>query len=206
MADTKRPSPPRSIPEITVKSFSIAMGIRHPGYQLLSLVPPSPGRGTPTVAHQPCLLPDQLGIYLNVYIPLVSLTLIVLLAANARRALARHSRPAGDPVAIPLASPTVDDVDFDLPPPSAWRAKAFRHSASYSWTGTFVFRGQVRRVTLSLPALFGAVARFLWSGGGRGGDSEARKRFGIGKGFVKDFVEAAWAPLALFLAIAWWVW
>ncbi|KAI1796433.1 Metallo-dependent phosphatase [Ganoderma leucocontextum] len=207
VSDTKRPSPPLSVPEITVKTFSIAMGIRHPGYQLLSLVPPSPGRGTPTVAHQPCLLPDQLGIYLNVYIPLISLTLIVLLATNARRVLSRHSSPtrqSGDPASIPLASPSEDDVDHDLPPPSAWRAKAFRHSAPYSRTFTFVFRGQARRLTLSLPALIRSVVRFVWSGGGREG--KARKRAGVGKGLVKDFVEAAWAPLALFVAIAWWVW
>ena len=56
----------------------MVMGIRHPGYQLLSLVPPSPDRGTPSFAHQPCLLPDQLGIYLNAYIPLLALTLITL--------------------------------------------------------------------------------------------------------------------------------
>lgn len=189
----------------------MVMGIRHPGYQLLSLVPPSPDGGTPTVAHQPCLLPDQLGIYLNVYIPLVSLTLIVLLAANARRVLSRHSSPTGpsgdrDSASIPLASPTAEDEDFDLPPPSAWRAKAFRHNAPCARTCTFVLGGKARRVTLSLPGLIGSGARFLWSGGDREGESGARRRFGIGRGFVRDFMEAAWAPLALFVAIAWWVW
>lgn len=183
------------------------MGVRHPGYQLLSLVPPSPSRDTRTIAHQLCLLPDQLGIYLNVYIPLVSLTLIVLLAANARRVLVHYSsptRPFGESASIPLASPTADDVDVDLPPPSAWRAKAFRHKTPYSRTCTFVLYGQVRRITLSIPALTGPVVRFLWSGGAPEG--EARGRSGIGKGLVKDFVEAAWAPLALFVVIAWWVW
>ena len=121
--DTKRPSPPLSVPEITVKSFSMAMGIRRPGYQLLSLVPPSSGGPSPTFAHQPCLLPDQLAIYLNVYIPFLLLTLVVLLAVNIGRVLSHHATASiptrsGDAHAIPLASTAGDVMDYDLPPPS----------------------------------------------------------------------------------------
>ncbi|EJF65103.1 Metallo-dependent phosphatase [Dichomitus squalens LYAD-421 SS1] len=208
VTDTKRPSPPLSVPEITVKSFSMAMGVRHPGYQLLSLVPPSTVGTSPSFAHQPCLLPDQLGIYLNAYLPLLSLTLIVLFAANVRRVLLRHrSGRSGDSLSIPLASSTEeDDVNYDLPPPSAWRSKDFPRAA-WSRSCTFVLGGQVRRVTLSLPGLVRLVVRFLWSSGGGGRDSDsARRRDGIVKGFTRDFLEAAWAPVALFVAIAWWVW
>ncbi|KAJ2989890.1 hypothetical protein NUW54_g8643 [Trametes sanguinea] len=56
--DTRRPSPPLSIPELTVKSFSMAMGIRRPGYQLLSLTPRSASPEVETLAQTPCLLPD----------------------------------------------------------------------------------------------------------------------------------------------------
>jgi len=67
----------RRIPEVTIKSLSIAMGIRQPGFQLLSL-----SNKTRTHAHQPCLLPDQVHIYCWVYAPLVLAT-IVLVTARA---------------------------------------------------------------------------------------------------------------------------
>lgn len=67
----------RRIPEVTVKSLSIAMGIRQPGFQLLSL-----SSNELTNAHQPCSLPDQVYIYLWVYAPL-ALATIVLVAVRA---------------------------------------------------------------------------------------------------------------------------
>jgi hypothetical protein len=62
---------------VTIKSLSIAMGIRQPGFQLLSL-----SSKTRTHTHQPCLLPDQVRIYCWVYAPLVLAT-IVLVTARA---------------------------------------------------------------------------------------------------------------------------
>jgi len=62
--------------EVTVKSFSMAMGIRKPGFQLLS-VPENGGDNAGTV-DELCLLPDQIGIYLDRYLPLVFVTLGVM--------------------------------------------------------------------------------------------------------------------------------
>ncbi|KAI0915723.1 hypothetical protein AcV5_010470 [Taiwanofungus camphoratus] len=76
------------VKEVSVKSFSMAMGIREPGFQLLSLFPPS-SRPSTTVADIPCLLPDQLGIYLSIYVPLFIFSLSVLLLANAHRVRTR---------------------------------------------------------------------------------------------------------------------
>jgi hypothetical protein len=76
----------RRIPEVTIKSLSIAMGIHQPGFQLLSLS--SEAR---TNAHQPCLLPDQLRIYSWVYAPLI-LSTIVLVAVRALTAPSCHQR------------------------------------------------------------------------------------------------------------------
>ncbi len=67
----------RRIPEVTIKSLSIAMGIRQPGFQLLSL-----SSEANTHTHQPCLLPDQVRIYCWVYAPL-ALATIVLVTARA---------------------------------------------------------------------------------------------------------------------------
>jgi len=51
------------------------MGIRQPGFQLLSL-----SSNTRTHAHQPCLLPDQVRIYCWVYVPLVLATIVLVTA------------------------------------------------------------------------------------------------------------------------------
>lgn len=58
----------------------MAMGIRVPAFQLLTLFPGSvlPNSDVKTYADTPCFLPDQLGIYLRLYIPLIIISLLVL--------------------------------------------------------------------------------------------------------------------------------
>ncbi|BGO89273.1 hypothetical protein NBRC10512_003911 [Rhodotorula toruloides] len=72
--------------ETTVKAFSMAMGVRRPGYHLLSLyapLPPSSASLDPsldpsdlpvsyTYTQTNCTLPDQLGTYLHLYLPLAA--------------------------------------------------------------------------------------------------------------------------------------
>lgn len=73
--------------EVTVKSLSMAMNVRRPAFQLLSLFPASYWDDLhPTYADVPCLLPDQLGIYLNVYIPCFLLSLVIVICAAVTRA------------------------------------------------------------------------------------------------------------------------
>ncbi|KAJ7594335.1 hypothetical protein C8J56DRAFT_926496 [Mycena floridula] len=73
--------------EITVKSFSMANSIRHPGFQLLSLIDPAQPSDlkSQTFAGVPCLLPDQYGIYQNIYWPFAFLTLVMLSFFNFHR-------------------------------------------------------------------------------------------------------------------------
>ncbi|KIM92101.1 hypothetical protein PILCRDRAFT_810120 [Piloderma croceum F 1598] len=69
-------------PEITVKSLSIVMNVRHPGFQLLSLV------SQPSYQeqlHTPCALPDQLGIYLWGYAVMGVVSVVLILVANFYR-------------------------------------------------------------------------------------------------------------------------
>ncbi|WVQ75389.1 hypothetical protein IAR50_005009 [Cryptococcus sp. DSM 104548] len=83
------------VKEVTIKSFSSSAGIRRPGLQLLSLVPPEsphpPGNNLlpPTYADRPCFLPDQLGVYWSVYLPLAILTACYLFFTNLRSAYKR---------------------------------------------------------------------------------------------------------------------
>ncbi|KAL5523631.1 hypothetical protein ACEPAG_7804 [Sanghuangporus baumii] len=72
--------------EVTVKSFSMAMGIHNPGFQLLSLAEPSSVvSGTPSYADSPCFLPDQIAIYVNIYLPLLLLSLCVVAISTLRK-------------------------------------------------------------------------------------------------------------------------
>jgi hypothetical protein len=79
----------RRVPEVTIKSLSIAMGVHQPGFQLLSLS--SEAR---TNAHQPCLLPDQLRIYCWVYGPLILATIVLVAVRALIAARLSHQRHA----------------------------------------------------------------------------------------------------------------
>ncbi|KAJ4352829.1 hypothetical protein N0V95_003876, partial [Ascochyta clinopodiicola] len=77
------------IKEITVKSISWAMGVRHPGFVQISMWNPVDAHGKPlkgdmskTVQTHLCLLPDQLGIFFR-YAALFALTLVLLSARAA---------------------------------------------------------------------------------------------------------------------------
>ncbi|KAN0066368.1 hypothetical protein ACQY0O_000462 [Thecaphora frezii] len=93
------------VPELTVKSLSMTEGVRRPGFARLSLFPPSTAGANPTVAYVPCLLPDQIGIWTQVYIPALAVSLIVLAW------LGKHaSRRGGEDGLLPTASSAADDT------------------------------------------------------------------------------------------------
>ena len=76
--------------EVTVKSLSMAMGIRRPGYQLLSLA--SLEGSAPTFLDAPCLMPDQLGIYLSTYVPFAVVSILIVVALHAAKRLSPYKR------------------------------------------------------------------------------------------------------------------
>ncbi|KAI9463657.1 Metallo-dependent phosphatase-like protein [Lactarius psammicola] len=78
------------VPEVTVKSLSIAMGIRQPGFQLLSL-----SNEARTRAHRPCSVPDQLRIYSWVYAPLIFATIVLVAVRAATATVPSHHRKRG---------------------------------------------------------------------------------------------------------------
>ncbi|KAJ5817303.1 hypothetical protein N7447_009536 [Penicillium robsamsonii] len=78
--------------EITVKSISWAMGVRHPGFVLTSLwnpIDPKTGKALrdgspPTVQNHLCILPDQLGIFIY-YLTIVGVSVSILLLHSIYR-------------------------------------------------------------------------------------------------------------------------
>jgi len=72
------------LPELTVKSISMTEGVRKPGFARLSLFSPltsehaNAGQNV-SMAYTPCLLPDQIGIWTQLYLPFLLISLIGLL-------------------------------------------------------------------------------------------------------------------------------
>ena len=100
----------QNIREITVKSFSWAMGVRKPGFQLVSLWNPVDAQGnrlgepSPTIQSHLCLLPDQLSTFID-YGLLLAGTIFVLLLRAVTLALRSKDKPTGEgEQAIPLTS------------------------------------------------------------------------------------------------------
>ncbi|KAF8840517.1 Metallo-dependent phosphatase [Paxillus ammoniavirescens] len=215
------PSSGQKVREVTVKSISMAMGIRRPGFQLLSLtsIVPSPDHLTqipvPPPRDAPCLLPDQLGIYLYVYIPLVVLSLFLVLASNVMRVNAgstretwgkKHSRrdSSESPYQLSRRNGSSHEANTDsfLPLPSV-ESHEHEHSPrprgrSFSsvWTWSFTLGGQRRRITLPNPC---------GSWRSRVEHGAPQHEVGLLRGFFGDVLAITWPPICVFVVAAWWV-
>lgn len=118
-ADAHNPHGP--IREVTVKSFSMSVHIRRPGFQLLSLVDPAKlaNPDLKSFADIPCLLPDQSRIYTSFYAPCILFTILILVLLNFSKVQSRHHRKnlslappthssSGRASPIPMTSPLAD--------------------------------------------------------------------------------------------------
>ena len=127
-----------SVTETTVKSFSMAMGVRSPGYHLLAL------GDAGAYAQANCDLPDQIGIWLDVYLrAFVALAIVVLLP----RAWRVH-RASG--------------ASWRL-----WRKSSTRRHASYANSG-----GQTQRKKQKTRSISETIARAAAGGEKDGLSSE----------------------------------
>ncbi|KAF7361763.1 Metallophos domain-containing protein [Mycena venus] len=88
------------IREVTVKSFSLSNHIRRPGFQLVSLVDPTPF--SKSIMDAPCLLPDPYRVYTSLYTPPRSphARFSIRLQHVPVAALAQHRSPSHLPFAI----------------------------------------------------------------------------------------------------------
>ncbi|KAF7321631.1 Metallo-dependent phosphatase [Mycena kentingensis (nom. inval.)] len=174
----------RQVREVTVKSLSMAMGIRRPGFQLLSLVPPDPNQTTSSHSDSLCLMPDQLGIYLSTYIPLLVLSLLAIIAVNALRVLNRNRSSRGV-----MRSRNSDEYAEMLPHPGS-----ARKPPPPAYSRTFELFGRRRRIAISAQAL-----RLLFP-------SEPPTSRGFVAGALHAVRDVAVFPLGVFALLATWVW
>jgi hypothetical protein len=101
----------RGIREITVKSISWAMGVRKPGFQLVSLWNPVDGDGEslrdgPTLQTHLCLLPDQLSIF--ILYAILGVFSIIALAINTLIQVRNEEAAASMPnfASLPTSEPS----------------------------------------------------------------------------------------------------
>lgn len=95
--------------EITVKSLSWAMGVRHPGFVLTSLwnpIDPNTGESlrkgsSATIQNHLCLMPDQLGIFIH-YGLILGLSILILFISSTYHVLFTSETPPNDAV-LPLS-------------------------------------------------------------------------------------------------------
>lgn len=90
------------VTEITVKSFAWTMGIRRPGFLLVSMWNPTnegleAALGVPTAQSQLCLLPDQIGTFVRYAQALAASLLLIVVTVVVRRlrGTTRHEDDTG---------------------------------------------------------------------------------------------------------------
>ncbi|KAL2132856.1 hypothetical protein VTI74DRAFT_3230 [Chaetomium olivicolor] len=184
-----------NVPEITVKSISMAMGVSKPGFLLLSLynpIDPATGQplspsspGQPTLQTHLCLLPSQLSTYLR-YVSF-ALFCIALLAVRACLVPVLGLRPwALDPAqsdaaaaaqrrrtVLPVFKAKVEDYDeYALPMPRGYskshflNGRATRDRSGSASAGGLATNGLGRDVN---PSKGGTHGRSKSHGKGSGG-------------------------------------
>jgi hypothetical protein len=169
----------------------MAMGVRHPGFQLLSLLD---GQGQDSYATQPCLLPDQLGLYLNLYLPLIVFSLIVVGVGQfwGRRGSSNGSQ-SYNTIGMTALEREHDDIEGSTPV----KTKLRKRSPSLPTPVTAPnARGRGQYGSPFSPSLTSVPSTSV-TGIGTGVSS-------IGTAFIRDVGAVAWPPVLFFGVLGMW--
>lgn len=187
------------------------MNVRRPGFQLLSLIPAEMRtEGSLTYADTPCLLPDQLGIYINVYLPFLALSLLAVFLTNAFGSRHTFHNKTSSELDSPLMfqanieEPEQDDSDGN--PRYSSTPRGYQNnltSRSSRTSGWFVMQGPRRQTEVEFSSLYSWFyklheACFHIS-------SKRPRRRTILTTTLLDARDIAIFPLATFVLITWWV-
>lgn len=194
-----------NVPEITVKSISMAMGVSKPGFLLVSLYNPiDPATGKPlNPANQPtlqthlCLLPNQLATYLRYVtfallsvavlavraflVPVLGLTPFALDPLDSSSAHRSGSAKRGGGALLPTFKAKVEDYDEYALPPRGGGGGGF--SASHFWNGGSTRdRSGSTTTTTTNGAKAGGGNSDRWHGQGHGRRKSHGKGSSAGRG------------------------
>lgn len=183
----------------------MVMNVRRPGFQLLSLAPIDMRvEGKPTHADTPCLLPDQLGIYLTVYIPLLAISLLVVFASHLKltRSYGRRSANNGHGFGQDIHT----DIEEGEGDSYALSSNGFSHPSSAQKPGWFKLESPHRQsdAIISISEWvnqFKELCAFLLPG--KAGIASFRRSW-LGTVLI-DIRDIAIFPFCTFAVITWWV-
>ncbi|GJJ06660.1 hypothetical protein Clacol_000855 [Clathrus columnatus] len=215
------------VDEISVRSFSMAMGIKRPGFQLLSIAPlpalhsqnTSTSSSPPgNFAHTPCLLPNQINIYIFQYGLSAILTILVLFIVNYRH---RHRHPNSKPRRRIFREASHDDDDDEASISISGSLSRGLKQRSNSWTDDDgidmdPLRAPIlsssssspeisSRPHLTLPLHFTNTSTSLHHTYEPSPVQKTRRK--IHRWYIKtlwDFIHIAWPPLLLYTLISYW--
>ncbi|GJN88267.1 hypothetical protein Rhopal_001232-T1 [Rhodotorula paludigena] len=200
--------------ETTVKAFSMAMGIRRPGYHLLSLYAPLPplevedpdDPETPvsyTYTQKNCTLPDQLGTYLHLYLPLFGsfvlfffvpkLAVVVRTAVQRRRTARRVASARANGLPSAASTPHLGNGAGGAPGTPGRGGPGHGHKRSLSRTllgglpgsrrvSTAEEDADAEDVEAQFPGLLGGLAHLDHAGGYYGGGPPTDDEHGFDDG------------------------
>lgn len=193
----------------------MVMNVRRPGFQLLSLSPAELRRSDyPTFDHTPCLLPDQLKIYLDIYLPLLALSILAVFIVNFKTGGSRQSH-GKTPSQVLFVTTNIDDTDIEdaemtpyfsstssLPSP----VSAVHPSKGQS-RGWFVLQGPREQPTVDRPSIYGGLGQIkdlMFSLLPSRTRSKPHRRSWLGT-VLRDIRDVAVFPLGTFVLVTWWV-
>lgn len=149
-------SHPNGVREVTVKTFSMALEVSQPGFQILSLVPADPLEPSlPTHADMACNLPDQLAIYNHIYFPLALITVFYLLFVLIKRSVRWKAPPKsinlsgiGTGMSMGMTTPSISRKPSFL---NASMLKSPRAGSTHSLQSLQPINTTIRRPSRSVP-------------------------------------------------------
>ena len=100
---------PGEIPELTVKSLSMTEGVRRPGFARLSLFARDATTEAASMAYTPCLLPDQIAIWTQSYVPAFLLSVVFIWAAGRWSGSVASSELRSRGNFLPVSTMSTDD-------------------------------------------------------------------------------------------------
>ncbi|KAL1954627.1 hypothetical protein VTO42DRAFT_868 [Malbranchea cinnamomea] len=127
--------------EITVKSMSLAMSVRRPGFQMVSLwnpVDPTTGKSTKsassTIQNHLCLLPDQISIFVQ-YAYIFVFTVLVLAVRALSLAFRVPITTTYEPI-LPVSNPHPDGNSSFFAGPSAATSSSSHNNGLFGSRGS----------------------------------------------------------------------
>jgi ethanolamine phosphate phosphodiesterase len=203
----------------------MVMNVRRPGFQLLSLAPEQlRDGGVSTYKDVPCLLPDQLRIYLNIYLPLLAVSIIfVCLTSNVNCSVPGRRSPSGEKTSLSSSSsssssslinsnhgdsdklsPDNISTSRSLPTPIIATHRSTRSRGSRGWR-IFSQEDQDQRPHIS-PNYLKVLRYSFWSVRSLLNlQRQRRRRQGWLITSLRNIRDIAVFPLGAFVIITWWV-